>query len=113
MIRFVEQFKTNDMKTTYNKSEILKAAWEIKSNSNVTFSIALKAAWCKAKNNVNEVFNAAGIMIAVFTKGQRIFLQGLRLINPFVLQTIIFDGGSSNPITLEKAYSEQLDLFND
>lgn len=38
------------MKNTYNKSEILKAAWKAFRSSDVTFSQALIQAWRDAKN---------------------------------------------------------------
>lgn len=34
----------------YNKSEIMKKAWELNKTTNHTFSICLKKAWAEAKN---------------------------------------------------------------
>lgn len=33
----------------YNKSEIMRNAWEIRRNANVSMSVALKSAWALAK----------------------------------------------------------------
>lgn len=63
------------MKTQINKSEVMKAAWEIFKKSNLTFRIALKAAWAKAKYNVDKVYNFAGMMMPIRTQGKSIFIQ--------------------------------------
>lgn len=40
----------------FNKSEIMKNAWSIRRNNNVSMSEALKAAWANAKKPSNPVF---------------------------------------------------------
>ena len=63
------------MKTQINKSEVMKAAWTIFRSGKVTFSIALKAAWAKAKYNVENVMNWYGQMMPLRTNGKKIFLS--------------------------------------
>lgn len=96
-----------------NKSQIMKAAWAIKKDSGVKFSTALKAAWCKAKNDVEKVFDAAGLIIPIFTKGQEIFLSQIQMISPYILKNIITKDGYSNPSDLHVLYTELLDTWYD
>lgn len=59
----------------YNKSEIMRNAWQIRRDANVNMSIALKAAWAlaKAMNEADEIGHDSGYNYRVkandWTKG--------------------------------------------
>lgn len=51
----------NNMK--YNKSKIMKRAWELKKENGITMSKALKSAWAEAKGTVVEFKNNMRIVV--------------------------------------------------
>ena len=89
-----ETTKQNVIKTQINKSKVMKAAW------------------AKAKYNVDAVYNFAGMMMPIRTQGKRIFIQQAvksgRNFYGILMQLLLND--DNNPDSLISSYDLIVDI---
>ena len=127
----------------YNKSEIMKRAWELKkANKNNIFRLCLKMAWAEAKTkpeDINYIFPEISLSGKTGTEKQRVYAESLlkaarqtAILNgvagyhdtdkPGIQQYIPQDDADSfvgayrllkNGVGIRKTYGEVIDLIKD
>ena len=96
---------------TYNRSEIVKNAWNLyKRGGAISFKAAMKAAWMKAKKDCSVWVCGGTTPVSIYTAGQEMFVKmiaGKYSLFANIIQEM-FETGESRPDVLIAMYDNAI-----